>query len=55
MHPTIATEQLPIIATIGIQAYHGSDWHSFQNSFIILPLHKFGFHSQFSDRLSNLF
>jgi len=54
MQPTIATEQPPIIATIGTHATHGSDWHSFQNSLIILPLYKFGFHSQFPDRLSNL-
>ena len=54
MQPTIATEQPPIIATIGTHANHGSDWHSFQNSLIILPLYKLGFHSQFPDRLSNL-
>ena len=54
MQPTIATEQPPIIATIGTHANHGSDWHSFQNSLIILPLYKFDFHNQFPDRLSNL-
>ena len=65
MQPTIDTAQPPIIATIGIHANQGIDWHSFQNSLIILPSYKFGLHSQpyaryasglylFPDRLSNL-